>query len=98
MSCLSAVKGFGVRSSVVSIVVKSGIILSLMGWVLEGLVSVFAWCLFKVLLLVLNAGLSEYVAVSSCMVALPLVGNLTNLERQSAAFFHASDIHLNVIL
>ena len=85
--CLLAIRVFGVISSVVLILVKSGIILFLIGWVFEGSVSVFAWCSCKALFLVLNAALSEFVAVSSLMVALSSVGNSTNLQSQLVAFF-----------
>ena len=57
---------------------------------------VWHWC--DVLLLVLNDGPSELVAVSIMTVALLSFGSLTNLERQLTALFHAPDIHLNVIL
>ena len=46
----------------------------------------------------LNAGPSKLVAVSIFIVALLLVGSLTNLDRQSAALFCAPDIHSNVML
>ena len=80
----------------VSTVVMSSVTVSLMCCILEGSVSVFAWCWCNDLLLVLNAGPSKFVAVSNFMVALPSVGNLTNLERQLVALFHAPDIHLNI--
>ena len=65
---------------------------------LEGSVSMVVWCWCDVLLLLLNAGPSEFVAVSIMTVVLLSFGSVTNLERQSAALFHAPDIHLNVIL
>ena len=57
---------------------------------------IWQWC--DVLLLVLNAGSSRFMAVSIFMVALLLVGSSTNLERQLAALFLAPDIHSNRIL
>ena len=95
--CLLAVRAFGVTFWVVSTVVKSSVTVSLMGWVFEGSVSMVVWWWCDVLLLVLNAGPSKLVAVSIFIVALLSVGSLTNLERQSAALFHAPDIHSNVI-
>ena len=53
--------------------------------------SIVVWCCCSVLLLVWNAGSSKFVAVSILTVALLSSGSLTNLERQSAALFHAPD-------
>ena len=97
-SCLFAVRSFGVISWVVSAVVRSCVTVSLMCWIFEGLVSMFTLCWCNVLLLVLNAAPSKFVAVSSFMMALPSVCNLTNLERQLVTLFHAPDINSNVIL
>ena len=97
-SCLSAFRGVALISWVVSTVVMSSVTVFLMGWVSEGSVSMVVWHWCDVLLLVLNAGPSELVAVSIFIVALLLVGSLTNLERQSVALFHAPDFHSNVIL
>ena len=71
---------------------------SLSGWVLEGSVFMVVWHWCDVLLLVLNAGPSELVALSICIVAMLSFGSLTNLNRQSAALFHAPEIHSNVML
>ena len=45
----------------------------------------------------LNAGPSELVVVSIMTLALLWFGNLTNLERQSAALFLTPHIHWNMI-
>ena len=97
-SFLLAVKGFGVISWVVSTIVKSDVAGFVTDGVFEGLVSLVVWHCCEVQLLVLNAGPSELVAVSIMTVASVLFGNLTNLERQSAALCLAPDINLNVIL
>ena len=72
---------------------KSGVTVSLMGLGFEDSVSVGVWHWCDVLLLVWNSGPSQFVAVSILTVALLSHGSLTNLERQSAALFHAPDIH-----
>ena len=97
-SCLSAVRSFGAICWVVSTVVKSGATGLMVDWVLEGAVSAVVWHWCEVLFLMLNASPPKFVAVSSLMVVLSLVHNLTSLERQLAALFHAPDIHSNVIL
>ena len=86
-SCLSAVRGFVIIFCVVSTVVKSGVTVSLMGWVFEGSVSVVVWWWCDVLLLVLNTGPSKFVAVSILTVALLSFDSVTKQERQLAAFF-----------
>ena len=97
-SCLSSVRGFSVISWVVFTVVKSGVTVSLTVWVLEVSVFMVVWHWCDVFLLVLNAGLLEMVAMSILIVALLLLGSLTNLDRQSVALFHAPEIHSNVML
>ena len=69
-SSLSSVKGFGVTSWMVFTVIRSGVTVSLLGWVLEGSMFMVVWHWCDVLLLVLDAGLSEMVAVSISIVAL----------------------------
>ena len=54
---LSFMRGCGVTSWVLFVVVKSCVTVSLLGWLLEGSALVAVWC--DVLLLVFNAGLSE---------------------------------------
>ena len=96
--CLSAVKGFSVKSGLVSTVVKSDVAGSMLVGVFKGLMSMVVWCCCEVWLLVLNAGPSKLVAVSIMTVALLLFGYLTNLERQSGAMFLVPDINSNMIL
>ena len=88
---LSVVSGFGV---VLGVSVVSGVMTSDWGCVVGSSV-VLCWA---VLLQVLNAGPSRLVADSICTVAGLSCGNSTSHERQSAALFQASDIHLEVML
>ena len=67
--CLSSVRGFSVTSWVVFTVVRSGVTVSLSGWVLEGSVFMVVWHWCDVLLLVLDAGPLEMVVVSILIVA-----------------------------
>ena len=78
-SCLSAVKGFSVISCVVSTVVMSDVAGFVMDGVFESLVSLVVWDCCDVWLQVLNAGLSELVAVGIMTVASVLFDNLTSL-------------------